>query len=255
MEDKKQAALITGAGSGIGAATAHYLAKNGYEVVLLDINADKAKEVAHEINGLAFGCDVSNAEQVEQIFQNILQQQINIRVCVNCAGIAPGKLVVAKDNSPMPLADFERVIQVNLLGTFNVTRLVAAHMSKLSPITASGSRGVIINTASVAAFEGQIGQSAYAASKGGVAAMTLPLARELARFGIRVMCIAPGIMDTPMVHAMPESIQESLASSIPFPKRLGDPTEYAKLALHIIENEMLNGEVIRLDGALRMGPK
>jgi NAD(P)-dependent dehydrogenase (short-subunit alcohol dehydrogenase family) len=210
--------------------------------------------VAEPIGALAFACDVTDAAQAEQAVAAARAEQGEAAILVNCAGIAPAARVVGREG-PMPLADFDKVIQVNLVGTFNLIRLAAADMTAREPEGESGERGVIVNTASVSAFEGQIGQAAYSASKGGVAAMTLPIARELARFGVRVVTIAPGLMSTPMLHGMPEEVQQSLGAQVPFPGRLGRPEEYAALVVHIAENSMLNGEVIRLDGAIRMQPK
>lgn len=255
MQINHQIVLISGGASGMGAATARYLAKSGAKVIVLDRNLDAAQTLAAEINGFAIGADVTQEDSISQAFTEVATKFGAPRVCVNCAGIAPGKLIVGKDGAPMPLADFGQVIQINLLGTFNVLRVAAAHMSSLEPWGESQERGVIINTASVAAYEGQIGQAAYSASKGGVVAMTLPAARELARYGIRVMTIAPGLISTPMLHSLPENVRDSLAATVPFPKRFGHPDEYAALVAHIIENAMLNGSVIRLDGALRMAAK
>lgn len=246
------AAIVTGGGSGMGAETARYLAKAGAKVAVLDINFQNAQSVAKEIGGLAVQCDVSNAQSAETAIDQAQAEHGIARICVNCAGIALAKRIVGREGV-MPLDDFRKVIDVNLIGTFNIMRLAAAAMSQAEPI--EDERGVIINTASIAAYEGQIGQAAYSASKGGVVGMTLPAARELSQFGIRVMTIAPGIMETPMMKGMPQNVQDSLAAMIPFPKRLGLASEYAKLALHIIENSYLNGEVIRLDGAIRMQPK
>jgi NAD(P)-dependent dehydrogenase (short-subunit alcohol dehydrogenase family) len=249
-----KAALVTGAGSGLGAATARLLAERGARVALLDRDLDAARAEAQRIGGLALACDVSDANQAEQAVAAARAEHGDAAILVNCAGIAPAMRVVGRD-SPMPLDAFEHVIQVNLVGSFNMLRLAAAGMTGLTPEGDDGERGVIINTASVSAFEGQIGQAAYSASKAGVAGMTLPIARELARFGVRVMTIAPGLMSTPMLHGMPEAVQQSLGAQVPFPARLGRPEEYASLVAHIIDNPMLNGEVIRLDGAIRMQPK
>jgi NAD(P)-dependent dehydrogenase (short-subunit alcohol dehydrogenase family) len=252
-----QAAIVTGGASGLGAETARALARAGAKVSILDVNLDQAQVVANEIGGAAIPCDVTDASSAEAAIKIARERNGPARVLVNCAGIAPGKRIVGREG-PMPLADFTRVVQVNLIGTFNMMRLAAADMTTLEPIGSepeSAERGVIVSTASVAAFEGQIGQAAYAASKGGVASLTLPAARELAQFGIRVLAIAPGIMLTPMITGMTEEVQKSLGASVPFPKRMGRPSEYAALVLHCIENEYLNGEVIRLDGALRMAPK
>jgi NAD(P)-dependent dehydrogenase (short-subunit alcohol dehydrogenase family) len=254
MQIDGKAALVTGAGSGLGAATARMLAARGARVALLDMDIDAAKDQAKPIAGLALACDVTDADQAERAVAAARAEHGDAGILVNCAGIAPARRVLGRDG-PMPLEDFDKVIQVNLVGTFNLLRLAAAGMAALEPQGDDGERGVIINTASVSAFEGQIGQAAYSASKAGVAGMTLPVARELARFGVRVMTIAPGLMSTPMLHGMPEEVQESLGAQVPFPARLGRPEEYAALVAHIVENPMLNGEVIRLDGAIRMQPK
>lgn len=246
-------AIVTGGGSGLGAATARLLAEKGAKVALFDINLDAAQKVAQEIDGIALSCNVSSASDAENAVQQVTAKFGTPRVLVNCAGIANAGRIVGRDG-PHDLELYRRVIEVNLIGSFNMLRLVGDAAAKLDPLE-TGERGVIISTASVAAFDGQIGQAAYASSKGGIAGLTLPAARELARFGIRVMAIAPGIFGTPMLLAMPQEVQDSLAASIPFPSRLGRPEEYAALALHIIENPMLNGETIRLDGAIRMAPK
>ena len=251
LNNKNIAAIVTGGASGMGEAVASTLASLGVKVAILDKNYEAAVVVAKRIEGNAFACDVSDAESVERVFRDLAEVQGGLRICVNCAGIAPAQRMVGKDG-PMPLEHFKQVININLVGTFNVMRLSAFHMMSLDPLSETGERGVIINTASVAAFEGQIGQLPYSASKGGVVSMTLPAARELAQFGIRVNTIAPGIIATPMLLAMPQNVQESLAASVPFPKRLGRPEEFARLVCHIIENEMINGAVLRLDGALRM---
>ena len=252
MNINGQVAIVTGAASGLGRATAQALAEAGASVALLDLDAAAAERAAAEIGGHAFALDVSDAVAVEAAMPRI-EALGPVRVLVNCAGVAPAARIVGRDG-PMPLASFERVIRVNLIGTFNLMRLAAAAMSRLAPL-ADGERGVIVNTASVAAFEGQIGQAAYAASKGGIAALTLPAARELAGQGIRVMAIAPGLFGTPLLLNMPEKVQESLAATVPFPARFGLPEEYAALVLHIVANPMLNGSVIRLDGALRMAAR
>ncbi len=253
MDIKGQAAIVTGGGSGLGAATARTLAAAGAKVTVVDINDKAAADVAIDINGLAIKCDVSDADAAEAAVKKAAADHGPARILVNCAGVGPAKRIVGRDG-PMPLADFERVIRINLIGTFNMMRLAAAAMQAAPPMP-DGERGVIVSTASVAAFEGQIGQSAYSASKGGVAALTLPAAREFAQFGIRVLAIAPGIFGTPMLQALPQDVQDSLGASVPFPKRLGNPSEYAALVLHCIHNGYLNGEVIRLDGALRMAPR
>jgi NAD(P)-dependent dehydrogenase (short-subunit alcohol dehydrogenase family) len=253
MELKGQAALVTGGASGLGAATAELLAEQGARVAILDRNAEAAEAKAKEIGGLAITCDVADADAGAAAVAKASAAHGPARILVNCAGVGDAKRIVGRDGAS-PLAAFERVVRVNLIGSFNMLRLAAAEMSKL-PELEDGERGVIINTASVAAFDGQIGQAAYSASKGGIAAMTLPAARELAQFGIRVLTIAPGLFLTPLLQSLPEDIQQSLAASIPFPKRLGKPSEYAELAVQCITNQSLNGEVIRLDGALRMAPK
>jgi NAD(P)-dependent dehydrogenase (short-subunit alcohol dehydrogenase family) len=253
MQAKGHAAIVTGGGSGLGAGTARALAAAGAKVAVLDVNIEGAEKVAKEIGGIAIKCDVTSAEDGEKAVAAARAKHGAARVLINCAGIAPAARIVGKEG-PLPLADFARVINVNLIGSFNMMRLAAADMGKLEPL-GDGERGVIISTASVAAFEGQIGQAAYAASKGGVAALTMPAAREFARIGVRVLTIAPGIFGTPMLLGMPQAVQDSLAAQVPFPSRLGTPEEYAKLVMHILDNVMLNGEVIRLDGAIRMGPK
>jgi NAD(P)-dependent dehydrogenase (short-subunit alcohol dehydrogenase family) len=253
MEIKGHAAVVTGGASGLGAATAEELARAGAKVACLDVNLDGARAVAERIGGCAVRCDVTDGEQAAAALAQARDQHGAARILINCAGVGPAKRIVGRDG-PMPLADFERVIAINLIGTFNMMRLAAADMQNLSPL-ADEERGVIISAASVAAFEGQIGQAAYSASKGGVAALTMPAAREFAQFGIRVNTIAPGIFETPMLMALPEEVQKSLAASVPFPKLLGRPEQFASLARHIIENRYLNGEVIRLDGALRMAPR
>ena len=253
MDPKGQVALVTGGASGLGAATAEVLAAAGAKVALLDVNLDAAKEMAGKVGGIAIRCDVTSADDAAKAIAEAKAKHGAARILVNCAGVGPAKRIVGRDG-PMPLADFEKVIAINLIGTFNLMRLAAADMQALEPLT-DGERGVIISTASVAAYEGQIGQAAYAASKGGVAALTLPAARELAQFGIRVMAIAPGIFGTPMLRALPQAAQDSLGASVPFPKRLGEPHEFAELVLTIVKSGYLNGEVIRIDGALRMAPR
>ena len=253
MEVKGQAAIVTGGASGLGAACARTLAAAGAKVAVLDVNQKAAAEVAIDVNGIAIACDVADAASAEAAVKQAAADHGPARILINCAGIGPAKRIVGKDG-PMPLADYERVIRVNLIGSFNMMRLAAAGMQGLSA-NADGERGVIVSTASVAAFEGQIGQSAYSSSKGGVAALTLPAAREFAQFGIRVLAIAPGIFGTPMLRALPQEAQESLGASVPFPKRLGEPREFAALVMHCIHNAYLNGEVIRLDGALRLAPR
>ena len=253
MEIKGQAAIVTGGGSGLGAATARALAAAGARVAVLDINEKAAAEMAADIKGVAIACDVADATSGEAAVTKAAEVHGPARILVNCAGVGPAKRIVGKDG-PMPLADFERVIRINLIGTFHMMRLVAAGAQTLEPLP-GGDRGVIVSTASVAAFEGQIGQAAYSSSKGGVAALTLPAAREFAQFGIRVLAIAPGRFATPMLKGLPQEAQDSLGASVPFPKRLGEPREFAALVLHCIHNGYLNGEVIRIDGALRMAPR
>ncbi len=247
-------ALVTGAGSGMGAATAKALAKRGARVAVVDLNLESAQQTADSINGLALSADVSSGESVETALQQVVDELGAPRVVVSCAGIAAASRIVGREG-PHELDLYQRVINVNLVGTFNVLRLTAERMSTLDPVSDSGARGVIVNTASVAAYDGQIGQAAYSSSKGGVVALTLPAARELARFGIRVMTVAPGLIATPMLLDMPDEVQQSLAGQVPFPQRFGAPEEYADLVLHIVDNEMLNGEVIRFDGAIRLQPK
>jgi NAD(P)-dependent dehydrogenase (short-subunit alcohol dehydrogenase family) len=253
MDPKGHAAIVTGAASGLGAATVTALAQAGAKIACLDVNIDGAQQVAQRIGGIAVRCDVTSADGAVSALKEAQDKQGVARILVNCAGIGPAKRMVGRDG-PMPLPEFEKVIAINLIGTFNMMRLCAAQMQTVEPL-ADHERGVIVSTASVAAFEGQIGQPAYAASKGGVAALTLPVARELAQFGIRVMAIAPGIFATPMLQALPQAAQDSLGASVPFPKRLGEPREFADLVLTIVRSNYLNGEVIRLDGALRMAPR
>lgn len=253
MEVKGQAALVTGGASGLGAATARTLAAAGAKVAILDVNEKAAGDMAADLKGVAIACDVTDAGSAEAAIRKAADAHGPARILVNCAGVGPAKRIVSRDG-PMPLADYERVIKINLIGTFNMLRLAAAAMQPLPPLT-DGERGVILMTASVAAFEGQVGQAAYASSKGGVAALTMPAAREFAQFGIRVMSIAPGIFGTPMLKALPQEAQDSLGASVPFPRRLGLPSEFAALVMHCIHNGYLNGEVIRLDGALRMAPR
>lgn len=247
MEIKNKNIVITGGASGMGAACVEYFKKNGANCIVLDLNVDESSD-------LAFKCDVSDANSVEQAIKKAVKKVGELHALINCAGIATGARIVSKEG-PMPLTEFSKVIQVNLIGTFNVMRIVAAQMMQQNPVDEDGERGVIINTASVAAFEGQVGQAAYSASKGGVVSLMLPAAREFSKFGIRVLTIAPGIISTPMMAKMPEKVQESLAEQMLFPKRLGEADEYAKLAQHIIENKYLNATVIRLDAGIRMQAK
>ena len=247
------AALVTGGGSGLGAATAQALAEAGAVVSVLDLDLEAAERTAAAIGGLALQCDVSDAVSSERAVADARTEHGPARILVNCAGVATASRIVGRDG-PAPLHGFERVVKVNLIGTFNLLRLAAADMTGLEPLE-DGERGVVVNTASIAAYEGQVGQAAYAASKGGVASLTLPAARELARFGIRVVTIAPGLFATPMMNSLPEEVQHSLGASVPFPARLGEPAEFAALVLHIAQNRMLNGSVLRLDGALRMAAR
>ena len=248
-------AMITGGASGLGAATARLFGGAGARLALCDLNAQAGNALAAEFgsNGLFVQTDVTRSEDIQNALTQVQERFGRLHIVVNCAGIATAERVIGRQG-PLPLERFARVIQVNLIGTFNVIRLTAGLMMQNTP-NVEGERGVIINTASVAAFEGQIGQPAYAASKAGVAGMTLPIAREFAAHGIRVVAIAPGVFDTPMVAGLPEPARQALSAAVPFPKRLGRPDEYAALARHIVENVMLNGATIRLDGALRMGPR
>jgi NAD(P)-dependent dehydrogenase (short-subunit alcohol dehydrogenase family) len=253
MDVKGQAAIVTGGASGLGAATARALAEAGAKVGVLDINLEGAMKVAKEIGGVAVDCNVTDPASAEAAIAKAREAHGAARVLVNCAGVGTAKRIVGRE-APMPLEDFTRVININLIGTFNMMRLAAFDMAKLPPF-ADDERGVIISSASVAAYEGQIGQAAYSASKGGIVALTLPAARELAQFGIRVLAIAPGVFLTPLMDGLPPEAQKSLAASIPFPKRLGRADEYAALAMHMISNVHLNGECVRIDGALRLAPR
>jgi NAD(P)-dependent dehydrogenase (short-subunit alcohol dehydrogenase family) len=255
MQIENHVFLVTGGASGLGAATASMLAREGGKVVVADVSA-AGDWVAHQLGDAKaryVRTDVTDEASMQAAVDLCISAFGAIHGLVNCAGVAPGERVVGR-NGPHALASFERTVKINLVGTFNAIRLAAAKMS-VQPALASGERGVIVNTSSVASTDGQIGQAAYAASKAGVNGMTLPIARELAKFGIRVVTIAPGIFDTPMLQAMSEEVRASLGQQIPFPSRLGRPDEYAALVRHIVENEVLNGEVIRLDGAIRMAPK
>ncbi len=254
MNIQGQAALVTGGASGLGEATARELARLGAKVAVLDVNLELAEKVAAEIGGVACQCDITNTESVVAALAKATAAHGAARILMNIAGIGSAKRVVQKDGSAAPLEDFARVINVNLVGSYNASRLFAAECVKLPPLE-DGERGVMMFTASVAAFDGQVGQQAYSASKGGLVGMTLPMARDLAQHGIRVCTIAPGLFATPLMKQLPEPVQQSLAASIPFPPRLGKPEEFAQLACHIVTNMHLNGEVIRLDGALRMAPR
>ena len=244
--------IVTGGASGLGEGAARALAAKGARIVIADLQADKGEAIAAEIGGAFVRCDVSSEADGQAVVARAVGLG-KLMGLVNCAGIAPAVKTVGKDGAH-PLAVFTKTITVNLIGSFNMIRLAAEAMAKNTP-EATGERGVLVSTASVAAYDGQIGQAAYSASKGGVVGMTLPIARDLARNGIRNMTIAPGIFGTPMMFGMPKEVQEALAASVPFPSRLGTPADYAKLVKHIIENDMLNGEVIRLDGAIRLAPK
>ena len=247
-------AVVTGGGSGMGAETARRLTAAGAKVTVLDLDEAAARAIAAGIGGLGLPCDVSDAADVEDAIARARDAHGAARICVNCAGIAPAQRIVARDG-PAPLDGFRRVVEVNLIGTFNVMRVCAADMAGLDPVNETGERGVMIATASVAAYEGQVGQAAYAASKGGLVGMTLPLARDLASLGVRVMTIAPGLMETPMLAGLSTEVRDRLAASVPFPRRLGHPAEFADLVEHIVTNPMLNGSVIRLDGAVRLPPR
>ena len=254
MKIEGQAALVTGGGSGLGEATARELARLGAKVAVLDVNGDAAARVAADIGGVACPCDITDSASVQAALGKAAAAHGPARILMNVAGIGTAKRIVQKDGTPAPLEDFVRVVNVNLIGAYNVTRLFAAECAKQSPFE-DDERGVVLFTASVAAFDGQVGQQAYSASKGGLVGMTLPMARDLAQHGIRVCTIAPGLFATPLLRSLPEPVQQSLAQSIPFPQRLGKPQEFAQLACHIVTNAHLNGEVIRLDGALRMAPR
>jgi NAD(P)-dependent dehydrogenase (short-subunit alcohol dehydrogenase family) len=253
MQTQDIAALVVGGASGLGAATARLLAAGGAKVAVLDFNFEAAQSLAAEIGGYAHRCDVTSAESAETAVAAARSAHGTARILINTAGVAPGAKIVGKDG-PMALDEFRKAVEVNLVGTFNTVRLAAADMVKLDPLE-DGERGVIVNTASIAGYEGQFGQAAYAASKGGVIALTLQAARELASVGIRVCTIAPGLFETPMMAGLPEKVRAGLATVVPFPARLGRPEEYAKLALGIVTNPYLNGETIRLDGALRMAAR
>ncbi len=252
MDIQGKVFIVTGGASGLGEGTARMLAANGAKVVIADMQAEKGQAVAQEIGGAFVKCDVSNEVDGRAVVAQATSMG-KLMGLVNCAGIAPAVKTVGKEGAH-PLDTYTKTIMVNLVGTFNMIRLAAEAMSKNEP-EATGERGVLISTASVAAYDGQIGQAAYSASKGGVVGMTLPIARDLARDGIRNMTIAPGIFGTPMLFGMPKEVQDKLAAGVPFPSRLGTPQDYAKLVKHIVENDMLNGEVIRLDGAIRLAPR
>ena len=252
MQIAKKVFIVTGGASGLGEGTARMLTNEGATVVIADMQADKGQALAQQLGGAFVQCDVSNAEQAQAVVDKAVSLG-KLFGLVNCAGIAPAEKTVGKKGAHS-LELFSKTITVNLIGSFNMIRLCAEAMAQNAP-ELTGERGVLISTASVAAYDGQIGQAAYAASKGGVVGMTLPIARDLARSGIRNMTIAPGIFGTPMLFGMPQEVQDALAAGVPFPSRLGTPEDYAKLVKHIVENDMLNGEVIRLDGAIRLAPK
>jgi NAD(P)-dependent dehydrogenase (short-subunit alcohol dehydrogenase family) len=253
MQIRNSIFLVTGGASGLGAATAQMAAANGAKVVIADLQVEAGEKLAKELGGKYCKCDVTSEADGKAAVEAALKGFGGLNVLVNCAGIGVAERTIGKE-APHDLARFTRVININLIGTFNMIRLAADAMAKATP-NAAGERGVIVNTASVAAFDGQIGQAAYSASKGGIVGMTLPIARDLSRNGIRVVTIAPGLFLTPMLLGLPKEAQDSLGKQVPFPPRLGKPEEYAQLARAIVENEMLNGETIRLDGAIRMAPK
>jgi len=253
MKVEGVSALVTGGASGLGAATARRLASKGAAVLIADVQDDRGEEVAGEVQGAFVHTDVTNAAHVAAAV-DAAAEMAPLRVVVNCAGIGPPARTLNRDGSPVDLEFFEKIIGINLVGTFNVIRLAASAMAATEPLD-HGQRGVIVNTASVAAYDGQVGQAAYSASKGGIVGMTLPIARDLAVVGIRVNTIAPGIMDTPLLAGLPEAARESLATQVLFPQRLGDPEEFGHLAYHLVENDYMNGETIRMDGGIRMAPK
>lgn len=258
MDIRGKTAVVTGGASGLGLATVKSLLDQGARVAVFDLNAEAGEAVVaeHGSDKVMFrSVNVSDADSVSSAINDVVDQWDALHICVNCAGIATAGKVLDREGNALPLNEFSRAIEINLIGSFNVARLAAEKMAKNEPLNDSQERGVIINTSSVAGFEGQVGQAGYAASKGGILGLNLPMARDLAQWGIRVNAIAPGIMGTPMLLGMPENIQEALVSNIQFPKRLGYPSEYGDLAVHIIENSYLNGETIRLDGAIRLQPR
>ena len=255
----KMSAVITGGASGLGAATARVLNETGVKIAIFDLDETGGKKVASDLGGVFCSCDVTDQDNIAQALERARAANGQERILVNCAGVAMGGRTARRnkktgDIEPHDLKSFAKVININLLGTFNMMALSAAGMMTLDPVTPDGGRGVMVNTASVAAQDGQIGQAAYAASKGGVMSMTLPVARDLSREGIRVVAILPGLFNTPMVAALPDDVREALSASVPFPARYGEPEEFGALVKHIVENDMLNGECIRLDGAIRMAP-
>lgn len=251
MDISGHAAIVAGGASGLGAATARALAEAGGKVAVLDVNMEVARETAAAIDGLAIECDVTSADGADAAIRQAVEALGAPRVLVNCAGVGPAERILGREG-PQPLENYARCINVNVVGTFNMLRLVSEHMSKADTLDEDGERGVIVNTSSVAAYDGQVGQAAYSSSKGAIAGLTLPAARELARHGIRVVAIAPGVFETPMLRGLPQPAQESLEKMTPFPSRLGTPDEYANFVMCILGNKMLNGEVVRLDGALRL---
>lgn len=253
MDLSGSSAIVTGGASGLGAATARRLAAAGTHVVIIDLNEEQGEALASELSGAFVGADVTTEEV--QAAVEAASEMGPLRALVNCAGIGSVARTIDRDNNPHDLSYFHKVISINLIGTFNCIRLAAAAMAKTDPIDDEGQRGAIVNTASVAAYDGQIGQAAYSASKGGIVGMTLPIARDLATVGVRVNTIAPGIIDTPLLAALPEAARESLAQQVLFPKRLGVPQDYADLAHHLLTHDYMNGESIRMDGGIRMGPK
>lgn len=253
MDPNRHTALVTGAGSGLGRATVQALSAAGCHVVCLDVNRSSCEAIARKCEGTAVVSDTTDPEAIEAAFKGLRETAGAPRIVVNCAGIdTPGR-IVTKDGHAAPIQEFARIIETNLIGTYNVLRVAAAEIKRLEPLD-TGERGVVINTSSIVAFEGQVGHVAYAASKAGIIGMTLPAARELSRSGIRVVAIAPGLFETPLIHRIPEDMRATLGDQVPFPQRLGDPKEFAQLVLHVVENIMLNGEVIRLDGAIRLAP-
>ena len=258
MDTQNKIAVVTGGCSGLGNATVRSLVKKGVKVAIFDLNETLGAEVVAELgadNVTFTKVDVSNAESASAAIDKVITDFGALHICVNCAGIATAEKILNRDGVAMPLENFTKAINVNLIGSFNIARLAAEKMAKNEPLNDSQERGIIINTSSVAGYEGQVGQAGYAASKGGILALNLPLARDLAQWGIRVNAIAPGIMGTPMVVGMPEKVQEALVSNIQFPKRLGAPEEFGALAVHMIENSYINGETVRLDGAIRLQPR
>ncbi len=258
MEIKDKVAIITGGASGLGRATAERLAEEGMRVAIFDMNREAGEQFVSELGSQAaifVEVNVTDSGSVQQGIDQTIEKFGAIHLCVNCAGIAPAKKILDREQQAMPLEDFSKVIEINLIGSFNLARLVAQQFANNEPMGEAGERGLIVNTASVAAYEGQIGQCAYAASKAGIVGLGLPMARDLAPLGIRVNTIAPGIMGTPMLLAMPDKVQESLVANVQFPKRFGMPDEFARLVVHMAENAYLNGETVRLDGALRMQPR